>query len=549
VLLLAALAFFGGLGRGAIADSDEAFYAEAAREMIASGDWLTPHFNYDPRFQKPPLYYWLTAVTYLVLGPTEFAARLWSAIAGVGLAIVTMKCGRRWFDDTTGLLAGAITATSFGYFAIARMALPDLPLAFFITVTIWTAFVATLERERNPRRWLVLAAASAALGFLMKGPLAVVIPALVVVPTLLLERRTFNLREADFAIASVWFVAIAAPWYVAMWMTHGPEYLQGFFVGDNYERFTTTRFNDPRPWSFYLPVMAGGLLPWTPLTIAWLSPMMQFLTRRRDVRALDVRLILWIVLPLAFFTVSVGKQPRYILPILPPLAILLASSIVERTSEWRALDGTRVRPRQNRTIVFGCVLSGMVLVAIGALLYRARVLFINISDTLVISVAVVIALAGAMVVGVSWAQSWRAGPGVLACAAAVAFAVLPYGTLPAAQDSTVAQMARLVRTHHVEGEAIGTFKVFVRNLVFYTQLKHTDLIHDEHIADWLTKNPRALIVLPPPEADRLERERGVALQRLAELPYFDDGAIRIGTLLWPEPASDVTKVALIRIGR
>jgi 4-amino-4-deoxy-L-arabinose transferase-like glycosyltransferase len=146
LVLLAVLTFFTGLGRGAIADSDEAFYAESAREMVESGDWLTPHFNYEQRFQKPVLYYWLTAILYLGTGPTEISARFWAALSGVGLVLLTAACGRRWFDEDTGLLAGAIAATSFGHFALARMALPDLPLAFLVTLAISTTFAATLER-------------------------------------------------------------------------------------------------------------------------------------------------------------------------------------------------------------------------------------------------------------------------------------------------------------------------------------------------------------------------------------------------------------------
>ena len=98
LLLLAALTFFAGLGRGAVTDSDEAFYAEASREMVASGDWITPHYNYEPRFQKPILYYWLTSVTYFVTGASEMGARLWAALAGVGLVLVTAAAGRRWYD-------------------------------------------------------------------------------------------------------------------------------------------------------------------------------------------------------------------------------------------------------------------------------------------------------------------------------------------------------------------------------------------------------------------------------------------------------------------
>ena len=246
--LLAALTFFVGLGRGALTDADEAFYGESAREMVESGDWLTPRYNYEPRFQKPVLYYWLTAATYLVTGPSETGARLWSALSGLGLVLVTAACARRWYDDdTTALLAGAIVATNFGYFAMARSALPDLPLALCITVAIWAALVATLDEERQPRRWVLLSALAVGCGTLMKGPVAIVLPALVIVPVLLIERRRLSIRWSDLGLALLVVVGIAAPWYVAMWWRHGPSYLEGFFIGDNVERFATSRFNDPRP--------------------------------------------------------------------------------------------------------------------------------------------------------------------------------------------------------------------------------------------------------------------------------------------------------------
>jgi 4-amino-4-deoxy-L-arabinose transferase-like glycosyltransferase len=549
VVLLAVLSFFAGLGRGAIGDNDEAFYAESAREMVESGDWLTPHFNYEPRFQKPALYYWLTASLFSITGPTEFAARFFAALSGVGLVLITTACGRRWYDESVGLLAGAIAATSFGYFALARMSLPDLPLAFCVTLTIWSLFVATLERERNPRKWLLIAAAAAALGFLVKGPLALVLPALVVGPILLMERRSYNVQFSDIVLASLLFLVIALPWYIAMWVQHGTEYLAGFFIGDNFERFATDRFNDPRPWWFYLPIMAGGLLPWAPLMLTWLSAAVQFVTRRRDVGTLDLRLVLWAVLPLVFFTLSIGKQPRYILPILPPLAILLASSVIERTSTWRSYDGAFRRPRPNRAVVAGCVFSGLFLVALAGLLYRARPLFLNVSEFNTLLVAGNIGFAGLAVAIVSLTGAWRSAPGLLAFAAAVSFAVLPYGVLAAAADSTVVQMAeRVKQAHGGQFTALGTYRVFVRNLVFYSGLKHTDIIHDEHLHDWLSRHSQALLVMTSSEADRLEAG-GLQMNRLAALPYFNEGGIRLRMLLWPEPATDLETVVLVRIDR
>jgi 4-amino-4-deoxy-L-arabinose transferase-like glycosyltransferase len=549
LVLLAALSFFAGLGRGAITDADEAFYAEAAREMVASGDWLTPSYNYEPRFQKPPLYYWLVAATYLVTGATEIGARIWSAFAGLGLVLVAAAAGRRWFDEDIALLAGAIVATSFGYFALARMALPDLPLTFFITLSIYAALVAALENERNPRRWLFLAAAAAALGFLTKGPVALVIPAIVVVPIVLIERRSTKIELSDVVFSLLLLVVIALPWYFAMWMRHGNAYLEGFFVGDNYERFATARFNDPRPWWFYAPVIAGGLLPWTPLMLVWLAPLLQLFTRRRDVASLDVRLLFWLALPLIFYTLSVGKQPRYILPLLPPIALLLAESIVERTREWRSLDGARVRPRPNRAVVFGSVLCGVFLITLAVLIYRIQALFVDVNDGLTLTAMITIAFLGLFVVIVSMTNGWRGAPAVLAFAAAVTFAVLPWGVLSAPADSAVWKMAQLIKQANPEGRTVGTYGVLVRNLIFYTGIKQFDISDDNQLHAFVVKDPHALIVLPLDELSRIQRDRGLSFDRLGEIRYFDEGHITVRTLLQPNPSEDLRTVVLARVAR
>ena len=545
LLLLAALTFFAGLGRGAITDSDEGFYAESSREMVASGDWVTPHYNYEPRFQKPILYYWLTSATYLVTGASEFGARFWAAMAGVGLVLVTAAAGRRWYDETTGLLAGAIVATNFGYFSIGRMALPDLPLTFCITLAIWAALVSTLEQERSPRRFVVLAALGLGLGFLMKGPVGLIIPAIVIVPVLMLERRSIGLNPADIVLGFLIMIAVAMPWYLLMWSRHGNDYLQSFFVGDNLERFATSRFNDPRPWWFYLPVVAGGLLPWTPLALVWLGPITQLLRGRRGVGTIDLRLLMWALLPLIFYSISVGKQPRYVLPVLPPLALLLASSIVERTQEWRGLDGARSMPRRALPVVAGSLMSGAFFVALGILLYRAQPLLINVQSIYTTIAASAIAVMGAMVIVVAMSGSWRSAPVVIALAAAVTLPAVQYGALSSGGDDTVRQMAKLVQQNRQADGEVGTIGVFVRNLVFYSGIKTVDLIGDEQIKNFLTQPKKALLVAPAAEIDRLEREHGVQLPRLAELRYFNEAGVRARTLLAPDPERDLTRVLLV----
>jgi 4-amino-4-deoxy-L-arabinose transferase-like glycosyltransferase len=545
LLVLAALTFFVGLGRGAITDADEAFYAESALEMVESGDWLTPHYNYEVRFQKPILYYWLTAATYRIAGYGEAAARWWSAMAGLGLVLVTAACARRWYDEQTAWLAGAIVATNFGYFSIARMALPDLPLTFFISLTIGTGLVCTLESQRFPNRWLAASAIALGLGFLMKGPVGVAIPAIVILPILLIERRSLTLRPTQIVAGLGLFAAVAAPWYMAMWMTHGTAYLESFFVGDNFERFATDRFNDPRPWWFYVPVVAGGLLPWTPLSLVWLRPIKEFLTRRRAASVVEVRLLIWALVPLAFFTLSVGKQPRYVLPVLPPLAMLLAAAIVERIRDWRGLDGTRTRANRSIALVIGSALCGMFLVALAGLLYQARPLVTTLAPGYTVASALVIAAAGIVVIGVALSSAWRSAPMVLALGAAITVVALQYGALASGGDDSVRQLARLVAEHRTEGEELGTYGAFVRNLVFYSRVKTVDVITDEQAESFLEQPRRALLVLPSEALERLQRERGVRVQPLARLSYFNQAGVRAGTLLNPDPRRDLMQVVLV----
>jgi len=545
LLLLAALTFFAGLGRGAITDSDEAFYAESSREMVASGDWVTPYYNYEPRFQKPILYYWLTSATYLATGATEMGARLWAALAGVGLVLVTAACGRRWYDETTGLLAAAIVATNFGYFSIGRMALPDLPLTFCITLAIWAALVSTLEQERSTRKFVILAALGLGLGFLMKGPVGVIIPALVIVPVLMIERRSIGLNPADIVMGFLIMLAVALPWYVVMWARHGNEYLQSFFIGDNLERFATDRFNDPRPWWFYLPVVAGGLLPWTPLALVWLGPITQFIRGRRSVGTVDLRLLLWAALPLIFYSLSVGKQPRYVLPVLPPLALLLASSVIERTQEWRGLDGVRSMPKRARPVIIGSLASGIFIVTLAVLLYRAQPLLINVQRAYTATAALVIALAGVLVIMTAVSKNWRSAPVAIALASAVTLPAVQYGALSSGGDDTVRQMARLVQENRTAEEQVGTMGVFVRNLVFYSGIRTTDVITDEQARDFLSQPDRALMVVPAETMDRLEHEQGLKVRRLAELSYFNEAGIRVRTLLRPDSSRDLTRVVLV----
>ncbi len=545
LLVLAGLTFFVGLGAPAITDSDEAFYAEAAREMVASGDWLTPAYNYEPRFQKPVLYYWLTAATFAVAGPGPATARLWAALSGLALVFVTAGLARRWYDDDTALVAGAIVATSFGYVALARMALPDLPLALCITATIAATLVAVGDRVPRPRQWLFAAAAAAALGFLTKGPLAVVIPAVVVGPIVAIERRASRLRLPDVLAATALFAAIAAPWYLAMWWRHGAEYLVGFFVGDNLERFATDRFNEPRPWWYYGPVIAGGLVPWAPFLLLGAGTTARMLRGGGGAGSLETRLALWALVPLVLLSISVGKQPRYVLPLLPPLALLMAHGIMERTRARRGLDGGLYRQSPDRLFQGGAVAAGGLLALVGGLVWRAQPLFVGVPAWQTQAAAIIAGTGGLAVVATALSPRWRFAPWVLAGATALAMPAAMIGTLGGGPDETVSQVARAVVAARRGGEAVGVSRAFVRNLVFYTGVRQTDLIDDTQLDAFLRQTGRALVVVPADVLQRVEAAGTPRATRLGEFRYFNEGGLRLRSLLWPDPERDVERVLLV----
>ncbi|MDA1184122.1 MAG: glycosyltransferase family 39 protein [Acidobacteria bacterium] len=529
LVLIASCTFLLGVGRPAITDSDEGFYAEAAREMVAGGDWLTPHFNYEDRWQKPVLYYWLTAATFLVTGPTESAARWWSALSGVGLVLLTWAVARRLTGhDDVAWLAGAITATSYGYFAMARLALPDLPLTLLITLAIWSA----LER-----RWAVVGIATG-LGLLMKGPLALVVPGIVLAPIWWRERRTLTVSAAHVITVATIAALIAVPWYAAMTAEHGIAYLQSFFIGDNLERFATDRFNEPRALWFYIPILIGGMLPWSMylVTLPWPS-VRSVIRRRRTLTDVEWRLLLWASVPLLFFTLSIGKQPRYILPILPPLAILLARSITTRVARTGSRAQGGLVPATWATATLYAVLA--------LLLYRARPMLIGTYAALTTTgITLFVASAGALA-WVALSRRWHRLPAIASLCAAALLLSMQFGALSGRRPEPVEQVAEMVRQHRDADQLVGTYQVFVRNLVFYTRFKQEDLYDEGRALEFLRSPEPILLVVRETDLPRLEAISGIATRTLGSVPYFNAANVRLRTLIAPMPAQDLETVLLV----
>ena len=518
-----------------MSEADEAFYAESGREMLASGDYLTPHFNFEPRFQKPILFYWVVAGFYHLLGVTPFAARLGSALAGVGLALVAFGLGRRWYGDRVGLLAGAIVATSFGCAAMARASLPDMPLAFFVTAAIASGIVPLLERVPKPGRWWILASACAALAFLTKGPVGVAIIGLVLGVAMIAIPHARRPRLGTMAIALFVFLLIAAPWYAAMAVEHGLPYLEGFFVGDNIERFATTRYNQPRALTFYLPIVAGGLLPWSPFLLLVVEPAWAVLRRRARASGQSVALAIWVLAPLVLLTASVGKQPRYVLPLLPPLAVIVARALVRATAPERSVRA--------RWLTAGGWIAGLSMASLGVLIYRADRLLAASGAGSTVPASLVVGAGGvAVLVATLWRRA-RWLPPTLAVASTAAILSVQFGVVTPESRDPVVEMARQVGVQRTLGQGIGTYGLFTRNLVFYTHVRQEDLYSPERLAAWLDAPDPVLCVMSEHDVLRLAGE-GRNLRTLATLRFFDPSTVRPWMLLEPD-LDKVLKAAVL----
>jgi 4-amino-4-deoxy-L-arabinose transferase-like glycosyltransferase len=422
---------------------------------------------------------------------------------------------------------------------MARSALPDLPLAFCITLTVSAVFAAFDARGDDARRWWLLAGAATGLGCLMKGPVAIVVPALAVAVPWWLERRALEIRLTHLAAAAALAAVIAVPWYAAMVARHGMPYVNSFLVGDNIERFATTRFNDARPIWFYLPVIAGGLIPWTAFAVAAAIAGLAGVARRRWTPSRDdVRLLSWAVVPTLFFMASVGQQPRYILPVLPPLAILTARAIGERIDAARA---NRPAPLLAGTTWATAAL----LVSCAALLYRLQPLLESTPSVVLITSAVGIAAGGAALAVTALRRAWTTLPFVTTAAAVALLLGLQFSVLAPGRPDAVERMAAFVTAHRTGDEPLGSLHALTRNLIFYTGLKQLDLVDDDGARRFLSTEGRVLVVLLERDLSSVSSGLATPPRVLARVRHLNTANLRLRSLINPDPAVELESVVLV----
>ena len=326
---------------------DEPRYAAVAREMAERGDWVTPHLNGRPWFEKPILYYWTAALLFRVLGVNEFAARLPSALAAALAALILAWAGLRYYGWATARAVLLIFSTSVGTIGFARAATSDMLFTTALAAAMLAAYV-VIENARGPsavgglgsRRdaFTARVAFGVFLGVatLAKGPAAIVLAGGSAGLWALATRRLREAFRLAHPLAIVSFCLIALPWYV-LCAARNPGFLRTFVLAHNVERYLTPVFRHEQPFWFFGPVLLLGLFPWAPLLGAVAHDAVRLWQQRRWTDSPGFFFAAWAIFPVVFFSFSKSKLPGYMLPVIPPLALLMARVFTRASEEKPSL--------------------------------------------------------------------------------------------------------------------------------------------------------------------------------------------------------------------
>ncbi|MEQ1860181.1 MAG: glycosyltransferase family 39 protein [Chthoniobacteraceae bacterium] len=318
--LAVVFACFAFLGSRGLNEPDEGRYAEIAREMVATGDWLVPHLNGFPHFQKPPLLYWFTAASLAMFGSSEWAVRLPSALAALGTLGLTFWMTRTLLGRTAAWCAALALFSSVGFFVLARLLTPDMLMTFWITAAL-ACLVRVSRGGSAPWAWAFFAAMG--FGFLTKGPMALVVPISGALGLRWAMARQGSKLALPWAAGLALALAIGLSWFVALALS-SHELFHYFWHDELLNRFASRAHGRSQPFWFFVPVIAAGLLPW-----AWFLPGLvrdgwRRLGSERPLSPLHGLMLGWLVPPFVVLSLSGSKLSTYVLPLLPALALLLA---------------------------------------------------------------------------------------------------------------------------------------------------------------------------------------------------------------------------------
>jgi 4-amino-4-deoxy-L-arabinose transferase-like glycosyltransferase len=491
--LIALCTLFFRLGSLPFLGSDEPRYARIAQEMSEQGRWITPVLEGRPWLEKPPLYYWSTIPFYRMFGVSETTARLSSALLGFLSACFVYWMGARLWTRQAGFFGAVIFLTSMGAVAFGRSASTDMPMTACLTGTLAILGVAAAQDLEGWKVWVgYLFLGLATLG---KGPVAPLLVAGIGFLFWLLDDRGDFVRRWRILPGILITAAVTLPWFWLALRQNGIAFVAIFIVNHNIARYITDIHHHTQPAYYFLPILPGLLYPWTAwLLAAWPRSLRDMARRWRDWDRRVLFLACWVAFPFLFFSLSHSKLPGYVLPLLPPLALLVGARMAEP------------RPLLPAAWIH-LALSAALAVAFPVIFHTSY------GETWTTGLPVSAACLLPSLITLYFARSGRAAAvlsftavqGVILVLALTQFAFPAIGRSQSARD-----IARQVIAHREGTEPVVTYNYFHHALNYYTGYQvGEDLPDPIALGQYAAGHPRFLVVTESshlPELANLERE-------------------------------------------
>jgi len=477
--LLLLSAFFGALyffalGGRPLANPDEGRNAEISREMLASGDWVTPRLDGVNYFEKPPLVYWAVAACLQVFGANEGAARATPVLFALGGVLLAYAAARRLYGREAGLGAATVLGTSLFYYVIAHSLILDMAVSVLMSATLFCFILGVHEAPGSARRWFFYGLyASAALATLTKGLIGFLVTGAVMFLWLLIFNQWKRLRPFYLPTGALLFLVVAAPWHVLVALRN-PTWAHRYFVFEHWERFTSPVASRPGPWHYYIWIVLAGLIPW----VGFLWPAVRDALRggpghglraswaRRQENADAWFLVTWAGFIFLFFTISHSKLPHYILPVFPALAVLIGAWLGRALRENHA-----ARLRGGLALfAFAC---GLLAVAFCVVVNRPDLIRLPADQAAALrlpvwAMAAVLLLGGIVAPWLAKTRGVRAGLFGVAGTMALFFVVLQIAAPDIPKPGTKA-LAQIVVARGQPGDRVMHYHEFFHDFTFYAK--------------------------------------------------------------------------------
>lgn len=452
------------LGSAPLANPDEGRYTEIPREMIASGDWVTPRLNGVNYFEKPPLMYWTVAACLVAFGPGEWAMRLTPAVFALGGVLLTYAAGRRFYGRSAGLAAAAVLGSSLLYYGTGRFLVLDMMMSVLMSATLFCFILAVQEPPGTKRRWLFYGLyASAALATLTKGFIGFLVTGAVMFLWLLVFNQWRRLRPLYLPTGVLLFLAIALPWHLLA-AERNPTWAHRYIVFEHWERFTTTAHGRSQPWHFFIWIVIAGLFPWTGFLWGGLREAVRGGWAARKEHANAWFFITWAAFIFLFFSKSQSKLPAYILPIFPALAVLIGAQLA------RGLESGEKRLRGG--FAGFAAFCGLLAAALGMVAFKAGVIRDAAQAAALrpyaIGLAVVLAAGGLATPWLAAKRGTKAGLAAMAVTTVVFFGGLTLAT-PEIQRPGTKAFALRVKAEALPGDRVVHYREFFHDFTFYAE--------------------------------------------------------------------------------